>query len=767
MRPILSHPDKLLKDHVKEVQHVAKLILSQHCTSPITIDLIRETVTLHDIGKATVTFQDYIRDPMHWHGDPMDKSHTPLGFIIATKLGEINKKELTWFLIVCFSILGHHSGMPCRAEVIEKLQDDKWSDVLDTQLESFPFKKCEQIMGINLNKLKTNISQRYLFNCYQLWAEIFEHIDEIIKYDIEKMVQIRLFVQFCLSILLEADKVYLTLSEYGLEKYRTNFNKKLGLELIEQYLLKQPSTPINKVRNQVRKDALELVELNTEKKVFTLTVPTGLGKTLTAASIALLRKKAGAKKIIIVLPFLTIIEQTNKVYKDFLDNPGTSVLMESHSLSDYKYEDTEDKDAEFLLDIWQSEIVITTFDQFLLALLSSQTKHQMRFHNLADSVIILDEIQAMPTHLWDIVDKAIYNMTTLFNTTVIAMSATQPGFVSNAFELTKDKKTLYKQFNRYRIILKHKEPMEIEEFCLQILGRTSELSNKRVLITVNTRKSAKKIFDELKEWPRKVYFLSADVTPKDRSKVVELIKNVNEPCLVISTQVVEAGVDIDMDHVIRDFAPLDSIVQIAGRCNRNGKKGCCDVELIYLVEDLNVPKNKQKSYASSVYRNAKGGPDLSLQETINVLEPFKEVYESSISVLCEEYFTRLSEKKNTGHMLTHKWASFKEDLDVSQLLRGDSSQQYAFIVSERDENEIDLLQLVDEALSTKDRWERRSKLRQLSSRLSQITVNVWAKSGFTPSLIADRKGPYWFLRKGYYDCQKGLDLGKLNLALII
>ncbi len=761
MKPLKSHPNKLLECHIREVQQAANSILSRHCCIPVEADVIEDIVSLHDVGKSTLWFQKYI-NTQRWQGDPMQKAHTPLGFVLSTALGRAAGRDLKWYLPVCFSVLGHHSGIPSREDINSKLQGDEWRDILERQFESFPTVSAAEAIGHSANLLD-NLEIDF-FKLYRHWYKLFVDVDKILEENIEEAIHLRLSTQFCFSVLLEADKVYLALSEDGKDRYLNSSKPDFQGNLVDSFIADQPYTPINELRSKVRKEALEIMDLNSESRLFTLTLPTGLGKTLTAASLAFTRWKRAdeAKKIIIVLPYLSIIDQTSKVYGDLLVNPETSVLMQSHSLSDYKYDDTEEEDAEFFLDTWQSSIIITTFDQFLLALLSSKTRHQMRFHNMVDAIVIMDEVQAMPTHLWDIVDQAIRSMTKSFNTTVIAMSATQPGFIRDACELTRDKVNLYSQFNRYQLVLKHRTPMKLDEFSDMLLReRKKELSEKRLLVTLNTRRSARKVFDNLKDfWPHPVYFLSADVTPKDRLNVIEKLKKDKGPCLVVSTQVIEAGVDIDMDHVIRDFAPLDSIIQVAGRCNRNGKKTCSDVEVVYLVG------KDGKSYASKVYKDVSGGPDLSLQETIGVLASHDVIPEHSILPFCEEYFKRLYEKKNIGATHTRQWAGFIEPLPVSQLLRGDSSRQHSLIIPERDEDKEELLQIVEETLSLEDHWERRRRLRKIAARLASITVNVWATRGFNPAYIADNIGPYWFVREGYYHEVRGLDLG-INEPLLL
>ncbi len=153
-------------------------------------------------------------------------------------------------------------------------------------------------------------------------------------------------------------------------------------------------------------------------------------------------------------------------------------------------------------------------------------------------------------------------------------------------------------------------------------------------------------------------FLSADVTPRDRLAAIGRIKK-NRPCLVVSTQCIEAGVDIDMDRVIRDFAPLDSIIQVAGRCNRNGFKDRCTVEIVSLV-----PDESSRAYAGMIYDK------IILAVTHQILGNLETIDEEGVFALTKDFFARLSQEKDTGERETRLWCRWEEMTAVRKLLRG-------------------------------------------------------------------------------------------------
>ncbi len=757
MTKLYSHPSKLLSTHLDEVAEAAKIIAGGHVLSNITLRRLDEIVRLHDVGKATSFFQEYIRckpSPQHWKGERKNKTHSLLGSFAAVKIKEQEAFSNAWLLQLGTGILGHHGYLPCREDINNRFYNS--AKTLLKQLQNLPLEKLKELTGFCFDKEMFFASEENIFSLMDTWDEVFDWIDEL---ELSDAIVQRLQTQRTFSILLEADKAFLALSQDAQRNYKKRSFSPIEQSVVDEFLGDAPSSPVNVLRTQARAQALKTLAESTGKNLFTLTLPTGLGKTLTAVSLAIELRKQPRRKLIIVLPFLAIVDQTSKVYRDMLGNPPENILMQSHSLSARDYLELEGGDADFYLDTWQSDIVITTFDQVLLALFSSKAKHQMRFHNLTDAVMVFDEVQAMPTQLWNIVQKALAELSESFGSTIIAMSATQPGFINHAQELIPNVKEVFQHFGRYQLVLKHQNDVPIDEFIEMIIERYKELKTKRVLITLNTRASSRRIYDDLsKIWDDTktcpVYFLTADVTPVDRLAIIEILKNKHmQPCLVVSTQVVEAGVDIDMDLVIRDFAPLDSLIQVAGRCNRNNLKPRCDVEIYSLVNE------NGKRYSNMVYRKMDGSADISLQETRKALTGNEIILEENVLNFCNNYFLSIRELDYLGQKHTKNWAYFKEHIPVSTLLRGEQNNQYQFVVAERDVGNGELVEVVKETFAIEDRWVKRRALRKLAPRIALVTVSIWGKHGFVPESVAYQVGGFWFLRDGFYDEKRGLDLG--------
>jgi CRISPR-associated endonuclease/helicase Cas3 len=493
-----------------------------------------------------------------------------------------------------------------------------------------------------------------------------------------------------------------------------------------------------------------------------MTAPTGIGKTQLAANWALVKRETIEKetgippKIIVVLPYLSIIDQTAKEYRSLLEIGGQDIdgswFLTSHSLSDRKFAPwMEAKTEHFFIDTWRTELVITTYDQFLLSLIEPRARYQMRFHNLCDALIIMDEVQSLPCKLWQLLDAVLNSLSKTGNSQTLLMSATLPPFVSNSIPLLENHEKYFRSFSRYELHLNISKKLHIQTFYEDLAARMGDwLTRKeRVLITMNTRKCARIVFDYLKEcWPEKyktvpIFFISADVTPKDRLNKIGIIKN-NKPCVVVSTQCIEAGVDIDMGIVIRDFAPWDSIVQIAGRCNREGTRGkWIPVEIVNLVNE------KGNRYSEMIY------DEVALQVTKKLLESFSVIKEEDVLSISDQYFKELDRLKDTGNNHLKRFAQWQEDVSVRELLRGKDREQYSFLVIEQDHF---LKKAMTEANSIDDRWKRREAWRKLSGRSAEITVNLYARSGFSPNEIASDFLGHWLLRDGYYDSERGIML---------
>lgn len=754
-----SHPHLYLHEHLAQVQAAVDAILERHSRDVATEECarqLRRIVQIHDLGKGSRQFQEYIANPRHYKGRKLDKAHTPLSGLLGILLAKAENWPERECIVTAVTALGHHSRLFLLEESLGRFVDDEIAEVLEMQLSDLDFPALEAATGLPLESFRLPSrpwakAQRYLDECW-------DFLDEL---SLAKKLRFRLEAQLLFSVLLEADKALLAVKEPAkyLEPPTTTIQSKCIFEHIRQL----PDTPLNALRQQAQNEILTAFAVyrqttSGEERLhrFTLTLPTGLGKTLAAARWALeLREQFPAEtrpsKIILVLPFLSILDQTENVYRAFL--PGseeeavkTSTMLPFHSLADRHYDSESDGSAaDFFLDTWRSEIIVTTFDQLLMALFSPKSKHQMRFHNLCDAILIMDEVQTLPCILWELLDKTLVELENLGNTYVLAMSATQPGFLSKAMELIPQPENYFTHFGRYRLILNHRESQKLKDF----LGALPEFLNarpeKRILLTFNTRRSARAVRDCLEEAGfDPLYFISADVTPADRLEQIEEIRR-GEPCYVVSTQCIEAGVDIDMEYVLRDFAPLDSLVQIAGRCNRHGFGARAEVEIRHFLDE------NGRSFSRMIYDS------IHLDETLTALEGLTEAPEEEIRRVCNIYFDRLKSKKNLGKSQLEKFANWEDFEPIQELLRGKQLQQHEFIVAHLDEGLRDeIVKITDD--KTLDRWERRRAWRKLAGRMARVRVAVYARPGFDPADYAEKIGELYILHPRFYERRKGICL---------
>jgi len=329
----------------------------------------------------------------------------------------------------------------------------------------------------------------------------------------------------------------------------------------------------------------------------TLTAPTGSGKTLTALNAALkLRARVEVSKgysprIIYVLPFITLIEQNHDVFHRVLQqhpqylNDPRAYLVQHHHLA--STDDTEAELGEFkaaeeslmLAESWDAEIIVTTFLQLFHTLVGFKNRFLKKLHNVEGSILILDEPQSLPAEYWPLVRQVLGDLEQ-FGVTVLCMTATQPRILPNALEVA----PRFPQWP-HRVQLKRRRFRDINELAEEV----ASASHKSRLVVMNTIRASIELYRSLAE--RKVsplYYLSTNITPFERRKRIETIRSAlegGEPVTLVSTQVVEAGVDVDFDVGYREIGPLDSVIQVAGRVNRNCRDRSSHLHVFDLGED--------------------------------------------------------------------------------------------------------------------------------------------------------------------------------------
>lgn len=522
---------------------------------------------LHDIGKYSEEFQKYIR--LSGNKEP----HAKWGAYMARKSKLIN---------IAFPVFGHHAGLPNRDAMFEILElcakdANKWKNI------QLSLEEDEAIIPLCDNSPFDQIGNTF---------------------------QKELFIRFLYSALVDADSLD-TERHFKKEQYDVRSSKTLDVDALLVALDKRlesfkQDTPLNKLRTDVRLYAQSLA--NADQGCFSMTLPTGMGKTLTSLNWALHHAKAhpGIKRIVIVLPFISIIDQTANELKTIFND--FDVILEHHSNVIYEEaneEETYCKDSKYLVtENWDYPIVITTAVQFFESLFSNQRSKCRKLHNLQDSIIIFDEIQTLPVNLAECTMKMLNDMLHLCRCSFLFCTATQPDFqtrkdfngIDHIMPLVKNPASIFASTKRvkYNAVDDYK-PKSVESIADCVVEQKNS-----VLIVCNTKKKAMTLFEcleKLSDIP--VLHLSTSMCQKHRMEVInkvrQMLKN-GEKLILCSTQLIEAGVDIDFPVVFRELAPLESIIQSAGRCNR---EGMLDEGYVYLFqfEDQSQPSRQYETFA--------------------------------------------------------------------------------------------------------------------------------------------------------------------------
>lgn len=534
---------------------------------------------LHDLGKYHPDWQAYLirntgyyDEEAHIEGYGNRPNHSQAGAALVFE--KLNNHKVA--KILAYVIGGHHSG----------LKD--WTADLENRLF-----EGEKLITDDLQKIKP-IEEAKQF----LDKPIPTSTPVIYKNRIDKNSneQIHLWIRMLFSCLVDAD--FLDTESYmqNEEKVRGDYLSIEKLkERFDKYMSQKKSdSDLNRKRNEILNQCRQ--KAKREPGFFSLTVPTGGGKTLSSMAFALEHAiKYNKKRIIVAIPYTSIIEQTAKVYKYGADTDeeierlkaegnflfGEDQVLEHHSNLDPKEELAKNRLAS---ENWDAPIIVTTNVQLFESLFGNTTSVCRKLHNIVNSVIILDEAQMIPQEYFKPITSVLKGLVNYFGVTVVLMSATQPALVGeigtepniidgleNVTEIIDDPDSLSKEFKRVEFIIPKdlNSPKSWEEIA-------NELKQyEQILCIVNTRNDCRELH---KLMPDGTIHLSGFMCGEERSEIISDIKSKlknNQPIKVISTQLVEAGVDIDFPVVYRAITGLDSIAQAAGRCNReNTLKDC-------------------------------------------------------------------------------------------------------------------------------------------------------------------------------------------------
>ena len=518
---------------------------------------------LHDIGKYSSDFQNKIVNNSNIRVD-----HSTAGAI------EIDKKVVLVGKLLAYCIAGHHGGLP---------DGGNKSDTASEVTLSGRLKRSKQLPDYSYFEKE--------INTIGLLPAKFPNIRPLNKGGFS----LSFFIRMIYSCLVDSDfldtEAFINISnvDRSVNYDYKQFNKKLN-DHIKSFNNKDRE--INRKRTEILDDCIE--KSKNEKGLYTLTVPTGGGKTISSLAFAINHVlQHGMDRIIYVIPYTSIIEQTGKIFKDIL---GYQNVLEHHSNFDFGDDDELiSHKLKLSSENWDIPIVVTTNVQFFESFFSNKPSRCRKLHNIANSVIIFDEAQMIPTPFLTPCLMSISELVMSYKSTCVLCSATQPS-LKDRFpkeiiinEICENTELLYEFFRRTKIV--NRGMMEVAQLA-------TELNNcNQALCIVNSKKHAIEIYSKLSG--EGVFHLSTRMCPRHRNQVLDEIKQRLKDelsCKVVSTQLIEAGVDVDFPLVYRSMAGIDSIVQAGGRCNRENK---LEVGIINVFEPESI---YTKNMPSSIKR---------------------------------------------------------------------------------------------------------------------------------------------------------------------
>lgn len=553
---------------------------------------------LHDMGKFTKEFTRYIENAvLHNQIDMKKIDHSTAG---AKYLYEryYGKNQLQNFVVetIGMAILSHHAGMQDFIQ-LDLTPSDYFRRVSNEELPYYDevVKNFERIEG-NAQRVAELIQEaNQEMNAFFKKIKRKKHPITYFSY-MQKLV---------FSCLIDADRTNTRCFEekesLPFDDYSSVFEQGY-IYLMEQIdRWKGNEKKINQLRTRMSENCDTIAEK--QSSIYTLSIPTGGGKTYASLRYALKHAKLYNKsRIFYVVPYTTILEQNAQAVRKIIQQ--SDVVLEHHAniIDDTSLDAEQDyyrikhhKQLQLGRDNWDYPIIFTTMVQFLDTFFQKGTRKSRRLHNLANSVIVFDEVQSVPYKHFALFNTAVNFLNTIGNSSILLCTATQPAVaemdypieLTECSEIVPELEHVVKAFERVQIhnhvIPQGYDSEEIAKFVNELM-----ITRQSVLIILNTKKAVKKVYEALERYNHSnIYHLSTAMCPAHRTKKLDDVKEKlgKVPVVCISTQLIEAGVDISFEVVIRSLAGLDSIAQAAGRCNRNSEREKGDVYVIRAVDE--------------------------------------------------------------------------------------------------------------------------------------------------------------------------------------
>ena len=586
-------------DLVEHLRCVAKLA-GEFAAKFGARDLAYRAGLWHDIGKVHPAFQQYLQEcgtnpDQHRRGP----DHKLAGSLIAEQKGQN---------ILAFLIAGHHGGLPSLTDLKEFLRH---------KTKKQPAQEALRLIGQHVREIEPPSS-----------LGIPSYLDPQSELDVE------FFIRMLFSTLVDADFLD-TERHFNREQAESRRGGPNLSDLWQDFekdqvkFTKPAANRVNAVRREVYQACLQAADQ--AQGIFRLTVPTGGGKTRSGMAFALKHALChGLDRVIVAIPYTSIIEQTTDVYRQIF----RAGVLEHHSAVASQEERSDpvslnDVWSRLAAENWDAPTVVTTTVQLFESLFDRKTTACRKLHNIARSVIILDEVQTLPTHILEPILDALKQLVAHYSVTVVLCTATQPALdnspylrgLENIREIVPDPTRLFSALQR----VSYEWPHAGEKWTWERVAEEMREAE-RVLTVVNTKSDALRLLDALKD--EEALHLSTLLCGAHRRDVLDKVKDrlkQGRPCRLVSTQVVEAGVDLDFPTVLRAFGPLDRIVQAAGRCNREGELASGRV-VVFDPEEGKLPGRAYRS-ATDICRNLLSQSDFNFNDPNSYQRFFQSLYQ--------------------------------------------------------------------------------------------------------------------------------------------
>ena len=537
-------------------------------------DAAEQAGLLHDLGKYRVPFQEYLAGQ---RPGSIETHHAVYGAALAF--------ERKW-LGPAFAIAGHHAGL----HNLSDLQELVCGQTYDAKNRVVPL---IELFEAELGTIPTALTEPE-------FAEPSKDGDIGLT---------EFYVRMLFSCLVDADFLDTEQFKTGRERRPVKLNPALLLKRLQVHRSTFDSSgELNRLRNSVFEDCL--TKAAEPAGFFSLTVPTGGGKTLSSMAFALEHaRRHGMQRVIVVIPYLSIIEQNAAEYRKVLDPRNDGTVIEHHSAVAAESGDDEQfrSPEELATENWGAPVVVTTSVQFIESLFANRTSKCRKLHNVANSVVLLDEVQTLPSHLLNPLLHVLRDLKEHYRTSFVFSTATQPAFsrstsLPSGFDANETQEIVSQPHELFQKLRRVTYKIRTSQSSQSSWSELAEewKSEPQALGIVNTRKQAAEWWELLRTHQREgVLHLSSAMCAEHRTKVLAKAQwrlHNDKLCWLVATQVIEAGVDIDFPLVYRALGPLDSIVQAAGRCNREGRLKGKGRLVVFRPTDAKLP--------SGVYRVA-------------------------------------------------------------------------------------------------------------------------------------------------------------------